>query len=160
MTNKVASSFLKLTPKERIFVESRLSGMSQVASAAAAGYGDPTSACTKVERQPNVQAALLAAMEHTAEEVGFSRKEAHEMLMGAYMGAATAAEQIQAVKEMINLHGLAVPKKIEVDHKVTGRVSLERMETAQLVKLAGMESLVLEGEFEELEPRARIEYKS
>jgi len=154
----VASSLLKLTPKERIYVESRLAGMTQVGSAAAAGYSDPQANATKLEKKPLIVAAMLAAMEKTAEEVGFSRKEAHDMLMNAYMSAATAAEQIQAVKEMINLHGLAQPKKIEVDHKHQGRISLEQMETSQLVKLAGMESLIIEGEFEELTPRARVGY--
>ena len=95
-------------------------------------------------------------MQQTAEEVGFTRREAHDMLMNAYMNAATAAEQIAAVKEMIALHGLAVPKTLEIKHQHTGTVSLERMETHELMKLADMEDLVLDGEFDIINDRNRL----
>ena len=151
MSQNLTSSLVKLNPKERIYVESRLAGLSQVASASAAGYAHPRTRGNELEKKPNIQAAIVNAMSQIAEEIGFSRKEAHDMLMNAYMNAATAAEQIMAVKEMISLHGLAVPKKIEVKHEHGGKVSLERMETQELMKLAGMEDIVLEGEFEVLD---------
>lgn len=150
MSQSLASSLLKLTPKERIYVESRLAGLTQIASASAAGVASPNAHATEWEAKPQIQAAMLMAMQETAEEVGFTRKEAHEMLMSAYNNAATAAEQIQAVKEMISLHGIAEARKIEIKHEHTGVVSLERMETKELMKLAGLESLILEGEFEEV----------
>ena len=156
MSQTLASSLAKLNPKERIYVQSRLEGLTQIASAAAAGYAQPRVRGNELEKREHIQAAMLTAMQETAEEVGFTRKEAHDMLMAAYQNAATAAEQIQAVKEMINLHGLAVPKKIEVDHKHSGAVSLERMETHELMKLADMEDLVLEGEFEVIDDQKRL----
>ena len=142
------SSLRKLSVKERLYVESRLSGLSQVASAAAAGYSRPRTDCSRVEKQENVQEAMMTAMSDLSEEIGFTRKEAHDMLMNAYMNAATAAEQIQAVKEMINLHGLAAPKVVEHEHTHKGSVTLERMEMDELLKIADMEDLTLEGEFE------------
>ena len=148
MSKRLAESLLKLTPKERIFVESRLAGLSQVASASAAGYAHPKTRGSELEKKEHIQKALMQAMNEVAEEVGFTRKEAHDMLMNAYMNAATAAEQIAAVKEMISLHGIAAPKQVEHKHEHTGTVSLERMETSELLKLADMEDLVLEGEFE------------
>ena len=150
MSQNLASSLVKLNPKERIYVENRLAGLSKLASAAAAGYKSPAAHAYELEKKENVQQAMLVAMNDIAEEIGFTRKEAHDMLMSAYMNAATSAEQIQAVKEMINLHGIAAPKVLEVEHTRKGSVSLERMETRDLVKLAGMEDLVLEGEFEEV----------
>ena len=150
MSQKLASSLAKMTPKERIFVENRLAGLTQVASAAAAGYANPRVRGSELEKKDHIQKALLSAMNEIAEEVGFTRKEAHDMLMNAYQNAATAAEQIQAVKEMINLHGIAAPKQVEHEHKHSGTVSLERMETDDLLKLADMEDLVLEGDFEEV----------
>jgi hypothetical protein len=87
-------------------------------------------------------------MHETAQEVGFTRKDAHDMLYSAYLGAATATEQVMAVRAMIDLHGLAVPKKLEVEHKHQHTMQLEHMETAELMKLAKMEGLTLEGEFE------------
>ena len=148
MSQNLASSLVKLNPKERIYVQSRLDGLSQVASAAAAGYAHPKSRGNELEKKEHIQAAMMVAMQETAEEVGFTRREAHDMLMNAYQNAATAAEQIQAVKEMIALHGLAVPKTLEIKHEHTGTVNLERMETSELMKLADMQDLILEGEFE------------
>ena len=144
--SNLPSLLRKITPKERIYVQSRLDGLSQVASASAAGLS-PSNA-SNLEKKDSIQAALLAAMSDIAEEIGFTRKEAHDMLMQAYMNAATAAEQIQAVKEMINLHGIAAPKVVEHEHTHKGKVSLERMETEELMKLADMEDLTLEGEYE------------
>jgi phage terminase small subunit len=148
LSQNLASSLAKLTPKERLYVESRLGGLSKVAAASAAGYASPKKHSYELEKKKHIQAALVQAMHEIAEEIGFTRKEAHEMLMSAYMNAATAAEQIQAVKEMIALHGIAAPKQVEHKHEHTGTVSLERMETHELMKLADMEDLVLEGEFD------------
>ena len=156
MSQNLASSLAKLTPKERIYVESRLSGLSQVASASAAGYAQPKTRGNELEKKEHIQKALMSAMSEIAEEVGFTRKEAHDMLMSAYMNAATAAEQIAAVKEMISLHGIAAPKQVEHKHEHTGTVSLERMETSELMKLADMEDLVLEGEFEVVDDQKRL----
>lgn len=147
MTQDLASSLHKLNPKERIYVQNRLDGLTQKAAGAAAGLnGD----LTKFERKPHIVNAMMVASSQIAEEIGFSRKEAHEMLMSAYQNAATAAEQIQAVKEMINLHGIAAPKVVEHEHKHTGSVSLEQMETSELMKLADMEDLTLEGDFSDV----------
>ncbi len=126
-------------------MQGRLDGLTQIASGAAAGLNVDF---TALEKRPHMQEAMVAAMSELAEEIGFSRKEAHEMLMAAYMNAATAAEQIAAVKEMINLHGIAAPKVIEHEHTHKGSIALERMETEELIKLAGMEDLTLEGEYE------------
>lgn len=156
MSQNLASSLAKLNPKERIYVESRLAGLTQIASASAAGYAQPRARGTELEKKPQIQAALMQAMTEIAEEVGFSRKEAHDMLLAAYMNAATAGEQIAAVKEMIALHGIAQPKTLKVEHEHKGTVSLERMETHELMKLADMEDLVLDGEFTVLDDRKRL----
>lgn len=150
MSKNLAESLLKLKPRERIYVQNRLAGLTQIASAAAAGYPNPRTRGHELEKNPIIQAAMLKAMSDIAEEVGFTRKEAHDMLMQAYQNAATAGEQIQAVKEMINLHGIAAPKQVEHKHTHDGTVSLERMETRELLELAGMENFILEGEFEDV----------
>lgn len=156
MSQSLASSLAKLTPKERIFVESRLSGLTQIASASAAGYAVPRKDGNELEKKEHIQAAMMQAMQEIAEEVGFTRKEAHDMLLQAYQNAATAGEQIAAVKEMIALHGIAVPKTLKVEHEHSGTVSLERMETRELMKLADMEDLAFEGEFEVIDDRKKL----
>lgn len=142
------SSLRKITPKEQIYVRSRLAGMSQVASATAGGWADPRKHASEIEKRPHVQAAILEACNTLAEEVQFGRKEAHDMLMGAYHNAATATEQVAAVRELINLHGIAQPKVIEHEHKVSGKVEFDRLDNDELMKLAGLDHLTLEGEFE------------
>jgi len=148
-----------LTLKERIYVDSRLSGMTQVASAAAGGFADPKKSASAIDKRPAVQREMVQRMQKTAEEVNFSRKEAHNMLMTAYVSAATAAEQIMAVNAMIKLHGIAEPIKVEHKHTHGGTVMLEQMELDQLLKLAGMEHLTLEGEFEVVRDAQLIEHK-
>lgn len=155
--SRLSSKLAECTAKERIYVKSRAEGMTQIASAGAAGFANPKKHAYEVEKRPHVQAALVAAMEDLADAVNFSRREAHDMLMQAYMNADTATEQINAVKAMIDLHGLAVPKKIEHEHTHKGNVSLEHMPTDELMKLAGMDDLTLEGEFEVLPDRELLE---
>jgi len=149
----------KLTPKEAIYVDGRLAGMTQIASAAAAGVKSPRQMATQMEKRPQVQAEIVRRLAKGAEEVDFSRKEAHDMLMQAYTNADTAAEQIQAVREMIKLHGIAEPVKVEHKHVHGGHIQLERMELPELLKAADMEHLTLDGEFEVVRESKQIEHK-
>lgn len=150
MTN-LASSLLDLTHKERIYVESRLAGLGKVASARAAGYDQPNQNASRIENSEKVQRAMMAGMNQLAEEMTFTRREAHDMLMSAYLNAATATEQVMAVRAMVELHGIAAPKQVEHQHKHEHVHQLEYMETEDLMKLAGMEDLYLEGEYEVLD---------
>lgn len=153
------SSLRKLTHQQRIYVESRLSGMNQLAAGAAAGLSVPRVDSYKVEQLPAVQEAMLAAMQVSAEEIGFSRKEAHDLLMQAYWNADTAGEQIAAVREMIKLHGVAAPQQVEVNHKHVHQGELHLLSNDELMRLADMnDDLVLEGEFTEVEESRLLEH--
>ena len=147
----------KLTNRQRIYVDARLSGMSQMASAAAAG-STGKNAGTEYEKNEVVQAELIARMQKTADAVDFSRKEAHDMLMQAFVNADTAMEQIAAVREMIKLHGIAEPVTIEHKHSHKKVLTFDRMDTKQLIELAEMEDFTLEGEFEVVRERPLLEH--
>jgi hypothetical protein len=137
---------------QRIYVDSRLAGMSQVAAATAAGASEPRTECWRLEKNESVQAVMVDRMQKTADEVDFSRKEAHEMYMDAYRNADTAMEQVAAVNAMVKLHGLEKPKVLEIKHDHSHHGQLEFMPTDKLMELAGMvDGLVLEGEYEEVE---------
>ena len=152
------SSYLSLTRMQRLYVDGRLSGLSQIASAGAAGAAEPRVEGSRLEKNENVQAALVAMMEQSAEEVGFGRKEAHDMYMDAYQNAETATEQIAAVNAMVKLHGLEKPKEIVVKHAHTHTGQIEHMPTDELMKLAGMtDQLTIEGEFEVVEEKPILE---
>ena len=128
-----------------MYVQQRTAGLSKIAACTAAGYENPKRTASDIEKRPQVQAALIAICDNMADDIGFTRKEAHDMLMDAYRNAATASEQIQAVKEMINLHGIAEPK---------------RLDSQKLLEMAGLETLAIDGEYEVLEPVPQIEDKS
>jgi phage terminase small subunit len=145
-----------LTPKERIYVDSRLSGMTQVASAAAAGWADPQRKANAIEKREHVQRELIARMQKVAEEVDFSRKEAHDMYMQAYTNADTAMEQIAAVNAMVKLHGIAEPAKVEVKHQHQATLEFDRMDLKQLMDMADMDDFTLEGEFEVVRDRPKL----
>jgi uncharacterized protein with FMN-binding domain len=141
-----SKSYLSLNAKQRIYVDCRLEGMTQMAAAAAAGALKPQA----FEESETVRTALIERMQATADEVDFSRKEAHAMYLDAYRNAETATEQIAAVTAMVKLHGLEKPKVIEHKHDHTHTGQLEYMPTSELMKLAEMEDLTLEGEYEEV----------
>ena len=55
---------------------------------------------------------------------------------------------VMAVRAMIELHGIAAPKQVEHKHSHNHTHQLEYMETEELMKLADMNDLALEGEYE------------
>lgn len=152
------SSYLKLTKIQRCYVDARLQGMSKVASARMAGSQHPEKDGARLGSNENVMKAMTDMMEKSAEEVGFSRKEAHDMYMDAYTNADTAMEQIAAVNAMVKLHGLEKPKQLEVKHEHVHSGQIEHLPTGELMKLAGMEdTLTLDGEFEEVGAKPLLE---
>lgn len=152
------SSFHKLTRREQLYVEGRLQGLSQIASATAAGYAKPKTDCSRVEKKEHVQQAMLDMMQKSADEVGFGRKEAHDMYMEAYHNAETAMEQIAAVNALVKLHGLEAPKQLEVKHQHTVDGEIRYLPTDELMRLADMsDTLVLDGEYEEVGEKPVLE---
>jgi len=149
----LASCFLELDQKERIYCENRLAGLSKKASAKAGGWANADKMAYEIEKRPHVMEAIVAATQIFAEEVGFTRREAHDMLMQAFRNADTAMEQIAAVRELIKLHGVQAPVKVEHEHTHTHEMQLENMPLKELMQLANMRGLTLEGEFERVADR-------
>ena len=78
------------------------------------------------------------------------------MLMQAFRNADTAMEQITAVRELIKLHGVQAPVKVEHEHTHTHELQLENMPLKELMKLANQNNLTLEGEFERVADRKPV----
>jgi len=151
----LASCFQELDQKERIYCENRLAGLSKVASAKAGGWKNAAKMAYEIEKRPHVMNAIVAATQVFADEVGFTRREAHDMLMQAFRNADTAMEQIAAVRELIKLHGVQAPLVVEHEHTHTHEMQLENMPLKELMQLAGSHGLTLEGEFERVADRKR-----
>lgn len=147
-------ALVDLTDSERIFVESVLRGMSKTAAAAAAGFKDPAASGKQIAGRPHVAAALEKARQISAQETGITRQKLNDMLMAAYYGAATAGEQIAAVRELAKLNGLYEAQKVAVTHKLekaNNEQELRRLPTEELVRLAQLPANnVIDGEFVEI----------
>lgn len=144
-----------LTEMQRLYVRARLQGLSKVASATAAGCANPGNNWNKFENSAAVKEAIRAGTEALARDIMFTRKKAHELLEEAHRNAATATEQILAIREMIKLHGVAAPEVKELRHQVTGKVEHEQVKSlsdADLLRLARLPDdkvpQVLEAEYE------------
>lgn len=156
----LSPAFEGLDDKERVYVQSRLAGMSQIASAAAAGL--PRQNTERYEKKGSIAAALAKGREISIQQTGITREKVSEMLMDAYRSAATATEMVMAARELGRLHGVYAPQKVdvEVEHRlkhVKTEQDLKRLKTADLLKLAATRGDdILEAEFAEVLPVPRI----
>jgi hypothetical protein len=131
-------AFEGLNDRDRIYVQSRLSGLSQVASAGAAGLA--VNHANEFEKQPRIANALALGRKIGAQETGYTREKISEMLVDAYRCATTAAEMIMAARELGRLHGVYAPQKVDVDHvhrlkNIKNEQDVRRLTTADLVRL-------------------------
>lgn len=140
----LSAAFVDLTDKQRIYVESRLRGMSKVASAVAAGStADPKKSAQQYEDNEAVAAALEKGRQISIAHTGYTREKVGEMLQRAYDCAATATEMVMAARELGRLHGVYAPANVKVDHThrlkdASNEGDLRRLSTAELEQLAHM----------------------
>ena len=72
------------------------------------------------------------------------------MLLQSYYKAATATEEIAAVRDW-KTSGLYAPETTELTVNLSNSKQLENLSDAELAKLAGMDNpTVIEGDFEEI----------
>lgn len=149
----LSAAFEGLDDRERVYVESRVRGMSRVAANAAAGYA-PT---TQTEAQnPTVKAAIERAREISIKQTGIDLQKITEMLMDAYRSAVNATEMVMAARELGKLHDLYPSQKLKIDHThalkdVKTASDVKRLSTAELMKLANVRGGdYLEAEFTEV----------
>lgn len=143
---------------QRIFVMCKLKGMSDVASATAAGLANPDRNAHNMKKSKSVQEAIRKGIEALANEVMFTRHKAHDLLMDAHRNAATSTEQVLAIRELIKLHGVAAPEVKEIHQKHSGMIDhreVKELTDAELLKLAdfsaGEHPSIIEGEYEVIE---------
>lgn len=150
---------LDLTDKQRIYVESRLRGLSKAASARAAGaVKDPGRGAEQYEAIDAVQTAIARGRQLSIEHTGYTRERVIQMLEQAFYCATTAGEMVMAAREIGKINGLYPATNVKVDHThklqdVRSTQDIARLTTAQLLQLAQQRGAdIIEGEFTELEP--------
>jgi len=153
-STRLANFMVPLTPMQRLYVQGILKGLNKTAAATAAGCANPRKNFMRLDGDPAVKEAIKAGLAVFSETVLFDRKEAHDMLMEAHRNAATATEQVLAIREMIKLHGIAAPEVKEIRQQITGKVTheqVQRLTDADLLKLAKLDDdkvpEILEGEY-------------
>lgn len=155
----LSPAFVDLTDKQRIYVESRLRGMSKVASARAAGaLKDPERGAEQYESVEAVRDAIEKGRQLSIQITGYDRAKVTEMLERAYNCATTAAEMVMAAREIGRLHGVYAPTnvKVDVNHRLANARSeqdLRHLSTKELLQLAEERGGdFIEGDFMEAVP--------
>lgn len=154
------TAFSKLTDKQRLYVENRLLGLNQTASARAAGYaeGSCTSIGHQLEKNPVIKNVLILASKQALQKMSIGREDVLKGLMDAVDTASTATELVAAWREIGKLIGAYEPEKVEHTHKLEdiSREKLAMMSDAELLTHAGdaefrlTDDDIIEGEFEEI----------
>ena len=127
----------ELTSQQEKFVHLVVSGMSNSAAAVAVG-ANPNTGSTWV-KQPHIEAALEYFRSKNREKLNFTIETAHSMLLEAWSNCKDATEQVSVVRELVKLHGVAVPPKVQqVDINITNKKQVERAPDAKLLELAGV----------------------
>lgn len=150
----LTEAFVGLDDRERLFVESKLRGMTTRAAAAAAGMSEAQAGA--LSQRDDVKRALDTGRRLSIEATGIDRSKISDMLMDAYRAAENASEMVMAARELGKLHGVYAAQKVEHSHQVTKVTKVEQLRQLSnddLERVARGE-LVLEGEFTEiLEPK-------
>jgi len=129
---------LKLTPKQRIYVESRIAGMTVGQSAAAAGFKNHSN----LESNPRIAQILLHANKQALTRLTLNREDVLSGFMDAVNAAASSTELVMAWREIGKVIGAYEPEvKIQVSVDLTAE-RIASMGDDALLRLSGMEDFV------------------
>jgi len=133
-----------LTAQQEQFVLYALRGLTPSQAAKAAGYKSHAHSGRSLMAQEKIQALLGHLRSEELDNIKVTRDKLTIMLFEAHRKSATSTEEIAAVRELGKMHGLYEPEKVQTQslhlHKVE---QLERLDDAELVKLAGADDFVL-----------------
>ena len=151
MVPAAEEDLLKLTAKQRLYVENRLAGMNQTQSAIAAGASPVTA--PDMERHPRVQRIMLSATKAAMERITMDRQDVLQGFMDAVNSAQSATELVMAWREIGKVIGAYEPEVKIVQHQQLTAERVRNLKDEELLKLADMEDFAppaLEGDFEEV----------
>lgn len=142
--------FADLTPQETVFVQSLLRGLPLAMAGQQAGI--PQEELQTFYNRPHVSAVLAHMRESMMlAEVKVDRNMLNLMLFEAHAKAASATEEINAIRELGKMNGLYAPTKVEhvSDAGTKTAEQMKRMSTEELARLAGDDDII-DGEWEEV----------
>jgi phage terminase small subunit len=138
----------QLTAQEIRFVTLVMRGIRPNTAGQQAGYGQNTG--SSLMKQPHIAATIERLREAVLQGVGLTvtRENLTVMLFESHAKAATATEEVTAIREIAKINGI-YDQKITVRHEGVPRLDqLERLSTEELLKRSelGLESLLDEAE--------------
>ena len=145
----------RLTVQQERFVFLLVQGMTPKQAARGAGYAENTSPSSILSLKP-VSEAVRWFQQTGRDQVKVNRDKLTMMLFDAHSHAATATEEIAAVRELGKMHGLyeSDQQKIKANQvNVEIKVSkYENMTDEELMRIAGIDSLEPQKDFIEHNP--------
>jgi phage terminase small subunit len=136
------AGIMPLTTQQENFVLHYMKGQSVAAAERAAGYTSGTG--KRLLAQENIQHVITYLREKEFSDVRVTRETLTQMLFEAHSKAATATEEINAVKELGKMHDLYESDKhrgnttnVLIDKRVTNVRQIERATEEDLLALAG-----------------------
>lgn len=142
------NALLSLTHKQKMYAESRLSGMRPIAAARAAGIAHADTNAYNYEKHPAIRAAIEAGNRITAQRLELNRDDIVEGMMDAVRSAGTAMELVAAWREIGKLMGAYEPLKVAVEHSIQDMTlnKLQQMSDRQLAEMAGMKESTIDAD--------------
>jgi phage terminase small subunit len=138
----------QLTAQEIRFVTLVMRGIRPNTAGQQAGYAQNSG--SGLVKQPHIAATITRLREAVLQGVGLTvtRENLTVMLFESHAKAATAAEEVTAIREIAKINGI-YEQKITVRHEGVPRLDqMERLSTEELLKRSelGLESLLDEAE--------------
>lgn len=140
-----------LTDKQRAFVLARAKGESIPNAMQTAGYNEQPSYGYRLDKMPNIQAAMSVERALYAEASQMTRKKVIDMQLDAFGMARMMSEpssMVAAAREIGKICGLYEPQKVEIN--MSGAVQheihrLEAMSDSDLLEMLAKGAVALEG---------------
>lgn len=145
-----------LTPMQKKFLSNLVHGMPQTIAARAAGYATPDVDACRMMKNPRIVEALRHMHRKHEKASMMTRKKVMDGLLEAIEMAklqADAKVMVAGWREIGHMCGYYAPERKVIDINVTGKRTIDKLETmsdAELLKMIEQDSEAIEAEFTEV----------
>ena len=134
----------KLTPKQQLYLENRIQGLSVKAAASAAGYmADSSRVYKDLENHPRIKYLLHEATKQAFQKITVTRSDVIAGFMDAVNAAQSSTELVMAWRELGKIIGAYEPEVKIVKHVDITAEKIRNMKDEDLLTMAEMESYLL-----------------
>jgi len=149
----VEEDLLRLSGKQRLYVENRLAGMNRIQAGQAAGYANNNS-IAGLDEHPRVKRIMLHATKEAMQRITINRQDVLQGFMDAVDAAQSSTELVMAWREIGKVIGAYEPEVKIIKHQDLTAEKMHSMKDEELLEMAGLEDYrppIIDGEFEEIE---------